>query len=89
MRGDRDKSFTPGPGNYNNNDIRGIASKEPSWSLSKSSRDVMAKSSLLGPGQYEVDKHYKSVVTSSPGYHFGSDKKLRYDQGKVPGPGSY
>ena len=40
-----------------------------------------------GPGQYEnkstVIKEHKGKVT------FGKDDKLKYDLGKVPGPGSY
>ena len=49
----------------------------------------MAKSSVIGPGQYEIDKQYKSVLNSSPGYHFSNDQKLRYELSKAPGPGSY
>ena len=67
---------TPGPGNYEPDSER-VKGKLPSWSLSKSSRDVAMKSIDLGPGQYEHDKNYKSVIQSSPKYNFGGDKKLK------------
>jgi hypothetical protein len=59
------------------------------WSLSKSSRDNMFKNDVVGPGQYEPDKNYKSVITSSPAYHFGSDKRDIIHKSEYPGPGSY
>lgn len=49
----------------------------------------MSKSIAIGPGAYDYDKNYKSLVTKNTGYNFGSQKKLRYDPGAVPGPGSY
>lgn len=32
----------------------------------------MSKSSIVGPGAYEHDKNYKSLVTTNKGYGFGS-----------------
>lgn len=49
----------------------------------------MSKSSIVGPGAYEHDKNYKSLVTTNKGYNFGRDNKLKYDISNVPGPGSY
>lgn len=49
----------------------------------------MSKSNAIGPGAYEHDKNYKSLVKTNKGYHFGSDKKLKYDILPVPGPGTY
>lgn len=49
----------------------------------------MSKSTIVGPGAYDHDKNYKSLVTTNKGYNFGSDQKLKYDINKVPGPGSY
>lgn len=49
----------------------------------------MSKSIAIGPGAYDYDKNYKSLVTTNKGYNFGSQKKLRYDPGAVPGPGTY
>lgn len=49
----------------------------------------MSKSSIVGPGAYEHDKNYKSLVTTNKGYNFGRDNKLKYDINNVPGPGSY
>lgn len=37
----------------------------------------MYKGNTVGPGQYEHDKNFKSVITSSPKYHFGSDSRLK------------
>lgn len=81
-------SKTPGPGNYDPDNSR-VKSKDPQWSLSKSPRDDMSKSSIVGPGAYDHDKNYKSLVTTHKGYGFGSDNKLKYDINNVPGPGSY
>ncbi len=69
-------SKTPGPGTYESMEGR-IKPKDPSWSLSKSSRDNMYKGNPVGPGQYESDVNFKSVITSSPKYHFGSDHRLK------------
>lgn len=55
-------SKTPGPGSYDDLAFRKITSNDPVWSLSKSSRDYMYKNSDLGPGQYDSDKNYKSVI---------------------------
>ena len=70
-------SRTPGPGNYEQDDTN-IIRKLPQWSLPKSSRNVMDRSIPLGPGQYEHDRGYKSVTISNPGYHFGSDRRLKH-----------
>ena len=64
---------TPGPGSYEN--LAFTKSKDPQWSLSKSSRDFLYKNNSVGPGQYDPDKNYKSVITSSPAYKMGSDKR--------------
>lgn len=55
MRNSYGDSKTPGPGNYEPDGQR-VKHKDPSWSLSKSPRDYMSKSSIIGPGAYEVDK---------------------------------
>jgi hypothetical protein len=57
--------------------------------MSKSSRDNMFNNNPVGPGQYEPDKNYKSVITSSPAYHFGSDKRDYVPKSDAPGPGTY
>lgn len=49
----------------------------------------MSKSAMIGPGSYDYDKNYKSLVTTNQGYNFGSQKKLKYEILPVPGPGSY
>ena len=49
----------------------------------------MTKSTIVGPGAYEHDKNYKSLVTTNKGYNFGGDKRLKEDYSKVPGPGAY
>lgn len=68
-------SQTPGPGSYENSSYTKVKSKDPQWSLSKSSRDFMYKNNEVGPGQYDPDKNYKSVITSSPAYKMGTDKR--------------
>lgn len=81
-------SKTPGPGNYEPD--YNSKTKLPSWSQSKSQRDNHQDQYNVGPGQYEHDKGYKSVVSSSPAYNFaGKTEKLKYDISKVPGPGTY
>ena len=37
------------------------------------------KGNPTGPGQYDHDVNFKSVITSSPKYHFGNDQKLKYE----------
>jgi hypothetical protein len=86
MRNSYADSKTPGPGNYEA-EYNKVKAKDPSWSLSKSARDDMSKSTVVGPGAYEVDRGYKKLVESSQGYNFGSQKKLSYDANNVPGPG--
>lgn len=81
-------SKTPGPGNYDFDSSR-VKAKDPSWSLPKSPRDQMSKSTIVGPGAYDHDKNYKSLVTTNKGYEFGNENKLKYDINKVPGPGQY
>ena len=49
----------------------------------------MSKSTVVGPGSYDYDKNYKSLVTNNKGYNFGSQKKLKFDVNAVPGPGNY
>ena len=49
----------------------------------------MSKSTLVGPGAYDHDKNYKSLVTTNKGYNFGSDKRLKDSVIRVPGPGAY
>lgn len=75
MRSSLVLSKTPGPGSYENLAFTKIKSKDPQWSLSKSSRDFSYKNNIVGPGQYDPDKNYKSVITSSPAYKMGSDKR--------------
>lgn len=87
MRNSYADSKTPGPGNYDGDSVK-VKSKDPSWSLPKSPRDQMSKSTL-GPGAYDHDKNYKELVTTNKGYNFGSDNKLKYDINNVPGPGQY
>lgn len=86
MRNSYATSQTPGPGNYNENS-ENVKGKDPSWSLSKSARDQMSKSSMVGPGSYDYDKNYKNLVSTYKGYNFGQDKKIKYDINNVPGPG--
>jgi hypothetical protein len=88
MRSQNFDNKTPGPGNYNH-DFNKVRNHDPSWSLAKSSRENMSKSIAIGPGAYEHDQNYKSLVKTNKGYHFGSDKKLKYDILPVPGPGTY
>lgn len=45
-------SKTPGPGSYDDSIYSKVRSKDPMWSLSKSSRENMFNNSSLGPGQY-------------------------------------
>lgn len=68
-------SKTPGPGSYDHSSYQKVKSKDPMWSLSKSNRDQMYNTNSIGPGQYETDKTYKSLISSTPAYQFGSDKK--------------
>jgi hypothetical protein len=63
--------------------------KDPQWSMSKSSRDNFSNGIALGPGQYDPDKNFKNVITSSPKYQFGSNKRDSDYNNYVPGPGSY
>jgi hypothetical protein len=71
MRNSLADNRTPGPGNYEGDSFK-VKEKEPSWSLSKSPRDQMSKSTLVGPGAYDHDKNYKNLVTTNKGYNFGS-----------------
>ena len=80
---------TPGPGSYENSAYTKIKSKDPMWSMSKSSRDKLYLNNSVGPGQYETDKTYKSVINKIPSYGFGSDKKDSYLKTESPGPGAY
>ena len=88
MRNSYAESKTPGPGNYEPDGSR-VKNRDPSWSMPKSSRDYMSKSTVVGPGAYEHDKNYKELVTLNKGYNFGSQTKLKYDISNVPGPGEY
>ena len=88
MRNSFADSKTPGPGNYEM-DTNGVKNKDPSWSLSKSPRDYMSKSTIVGPGAYEVDKDYNHLVKNNNGYNFGSQKRLKQEINRVPGPGEY
>lgn len=87
MRNSYADSKTPGPGNYDGDSSK-VRNKDPSWSLSKSPRDQMSKSTL-GPGAYDHDKNYKELVTTHKGYNFGSENKLKSEFHDVPGPGQY
>jgi hypothetical protein len=80
---------TPGPGNYEHD--ANFKEKNPSWSLSKSSRDYHPSDRYnIGPGQYEHTVGYKKVVDTAPAYGFaGNSPKLKYEINPVPGPGSY
>ena len=49
----------------------------------------MSKSTMVGPGSYDYDKNYKSLVTKDKGHNFGSEKKLKHDISPYPGPGNY
>lgn len=80
---------TPGPGSYDGQAYEKTKDKDPIWSLSKTSRDYLFKTNELGPGQYDADLDFKSVIKSSPKYHFGSERKLQNGKNNVPGPGSY
>lgn len=71
MRSSNFDNKTPGPGNYQADTIK-VRSKDPSWSLPKSARDQMYKSTIVGPGAYEHDKNYKKLVQTNSGYNFGS-----------------
>ncbi len=82
-------SKTPGPGSYDQNSYSKIKGNDPKWSMSKSSRDQLANQNNLGPGQYDADKNYKSVINSIPGHHFGGEKRINDYNNPVPGPGSY
>ena len=82
-------SKNPGPGAYDQNFSNKIKESNPQWSMSKSSRDYISNQNNIGPGQYEADKNYKSVITSTPGYHFGSEKRINDYNSPIPGPGSY
>ena len=82
-------SKTPGPGTYDEFTYSKVKEKDPMWSMSKSSRDYLPKTDVVGPGQYEHDKNFKKVIQSSPGYHFGNDKRINDYKNYVPGPGSY
>lgn len=55
-------SKTPGPGSYDEKYYDKIKSKDPQWSISKSSRDYINNQNTVGPGQYDADKNYKSVI---------------------------
>lgn len=55
-------SKNPGPGSYDEQSYTKIKSKDPQWSISKSSRDYINNQNNLGPGQYDADKNYKSVI---------------------------
>lgn len=88
MRNSYADSKTPGPGNYEPDGNKN-KNKDPSWSLSKSPRDNMSKSTIVGPGAYNHDKNFKELVTTNKGYNFGSQKKLKFDVNNVPGPGEY
>lgn len=79
-------SKTPGPGTYEQLDQK-VKHTDPSWSLSKTPKLEMSKSAVVGPGAYELDEKYNKLVKSSNGYSLGRDEKLKYDLGKVPGPG--
>lgn len=47
------------------------------------------KNGIVGPGQYDPDKNFKNVITSSPKYHFGTDKRDVEYKSESPGPGAY
>ena len=82
-------SKTPGPGNYEHE--ANFKEKSPNYSLSKSARDYSPSAKYnLGPGQYDPLNGYKKVIDSAPSYNIANNaEKLKYDLGKVPGPGSY
>ena len=82
-------SKTPGPGSYEEAAYSKVKGKDPMWSLSKSSRDSIYLNNIVGPGQYDADKNYKSVINSTPSYGFGNDKRNVNRNTDVPGPGSY
>lgn len=80
---------TPGPGSYEDSAYTKIKTKDPMWSMSKSSREKLYLNNSLGPGQYETDKTYKSVINKTPSYGFGSNKRDSFLKTESPGPGTY
>lgn len=63
--------------------------KSPSYSLSKSKRDVEMTKGTPGPGQYDSLEVLEKLVGKSPNYKFGHDSRYRENQTKTPGPGDY
>mmetsp|Transcript_314 Transcript_314/g.298 ORF Transcript_314/g.298 Transcript_314/m.298 type:complete len:450 (+) Transcript_314:7-1356(+) len=79
----------PGPGQYNNERVKAVYSKEPSWRIGTSTREDQIKrvkrEGLPGPGNYNI--HSKALEGRK--YMFGKQKKGSYRNGFTPGPGQY
>lgn len=79
----------PGPGQYNNDNIKQIKNKEPSWRIGTSSREDIIKrikrDGLPGPGNYNVP----SRALEGKRYMFGKEKRIDLKNSFTPGPGQY
>ena len=73
-----------GPGQYTPGYVYG-REKAPSFSM-RSKHDGIAAPSKPGPGAYEYRSH---MSVREKGHDFGKEMRSKYDDHRVPGPGSY
>jgi len=80
--------FSPGPGAYHSDKLRGKDMKSPSFSFRLKTQIPEEKGKIPGPGTYNQTS--KALHERSPNYRFGSSTRDGlYRSGDSPGPGSY
>ena len=72
-----------GPGQYSPTFGFG---KEKSPSFSMRGKQGEKNESKPGPGQYEYRSH---LAVKEKGHNFGKEMRSKFDDSKIPGPGSY
>lgn len=86
-------TLTPGPGQYEGGEIKGIKTKQPGWKFDKSikSDEISKMRNTLspGPGRYQGNSKLLSHVKNESGSKFGKEKRLKENINKTPGPGQY
>lgn len=79
----------PGPGQYENNNVKAISNKEPSWRIGTGSREDIIKKikreNLPGPGNYNIP----SKALEGRKYMFSKQNRGDNKGQYVPGPGQY
>lgn len=81
-------SFTPGPGAYDGNALRGYEQKSPSYSFRQKTGIAGDNMKVPGPGSYDQTSRIQNQ--NSPAYRIGTAKRSDlHNSNAAPGPGSY